>query len=752
MSGARGGLGRMIAMGIALALTLLLLGAREASAGKYTVAQCGWHLGADADWADTSGGKFRPDAYCATPPAADPFDGVHMKSFTVGGASTVSGTRFSRWRWSAPAGTGITRVSATWWHALHDGLEQRIGAIGASGAFQPFAQAWSTDTILRDFVVGFSSPMVALEDRLLCARAESKWCSLEPGSWSGIRALTITLEDNTAPIAVVGGELTNAGWHRGPQTVGFSGSDVGGGLHYAETTLDGARIGLWQHYCTLAWIGGELRGTRMAPCELSGTGMAAIDSRSFSDGPHTLRHCEIDIAGNAACAPERTVLIDNNPPAHPLDLTLAGNDGWRRTNDFDLSWTNPNQGPASPIGGAIWRIDGPDGYRDDGHFVEARDIRALPNLRVPRAGGYTVTVRLRDQAGNEAPTATAKVALRLDDVAPTVAFAVPAGDGVPDAVRAEIVDAHSGPAGGTIRMRRLGTEEWSELPTKLERGDDPSRAALLARVPDDLPPGTYVFRASAVDGAGNEATSARRADGAEMAVRKVAEPNRAATSPGSRPARARTRIFARLRRGTRRAQNLTVPFGAPATLSGRLVDAEGAGLAGRRLRIVARPSRGALAKRRILTARTGRHGGFTLRIPIGPSRRLTVAFAGDSGSEPARRAPLILRSRAGIELHGGPTALATGGRLLLWGRVRSRGAAIPRRGKLVAIQYYETAARRWRPVLVTRSDHSGRFRASYRFRYVTGVASIRLRAVALAEERWPYVPGASEPVTVRVSG
>jgi hypothetical protein len=90
--------------------------------------------------------------------------------------------------------------------------------------------------------------------------------------------------------------------------------------------------------------------------------------------------------------------------------------------------------------------------------------------------------------------------------------------------------------------------------------------------------------------------------------------------------------------------------------------------------------------------------------------------------------------------------------LRLSGRVRGRGAAIPRRGKLVAIQYLEAATHRWRPVLVTRTDHGGRFRAHYRFRYVSGAASIRLRATALAEERWPYAPGSSRPLTVRVAG
>ena len=49
MSGTRAGVGRIVAMGVALALALLLLAAKEATAGKYAVAQCGWYIGADAN-------------------------------------------------------------------------------------------------------------------------------------------------------------------------------------------------------------------------------------------------------------------------------------------------------------------------------------------------------------------------------------------------------------------------------------------------------------------------------------------------------------------------------------------------------------------------------------------------------------------------------------------------------------------------------------------------------------------------------
>ncbi|HWB70505.1 MAG TPA: hypothetical protein VG518_11065, partial [Solirubrobacterales bacterium] len=247
----------------------------------------------------------------------------------------------------------------------------------------------------------------------------------------------------------------------------------------------------------------------------------------------------------------------------------------------------------------------------------------------------------------------------------------------------------------------------------------------------------------------NSASSTRRADGTEMALRKVPEP---APLKPAEPVRGKTRVFARLGWRHRLATDLTIPFRAGAFVTGRLTSAEGAGLAGRELRVVSRPSHGALGGVEEKTVGTGPRGGFRAGLPAGPSRRVTVSFAGDGGLERSRRPSLALRVRGGLGLRVSPRALHTGQVLRLRGRVRALGAPLPRRGKLVAIQYLEAATHRWRPVLVTRSDHSGAFRAHYRFRYVTGAASIRLRATALAEDGWPYAPGSSAPVTVRVSG
>jgi hypothetical protein len=753
MSGTRGGLGRIVAMGVALALALLLLAAKEASAGKYAVAQCGWYVGADASWADTTGGaKFRSDGWCVPPAGQDPFDGAHLKSFTRDGQATVSGTRFARWRWEAPPGTGISQVRGTWWHALHDGMEQRIGVGTWNGGFDAFAAATVTDTAPREFVAGFNPAQPALEDRLLCARGADKWCSLDAGSWSAVRALTITIQDDQGPNASVGGQVVGPGWHRGSQGVGFAGDDVGGGVRFSETIVDGARVNLTEYPCAKASIGGEWRATQMRPCSTGVSASATIDTGRFSDGPHAIHQCSIDFAGNPGCTADLTFYVDNNPPAHPRALTLAGGEAWRRGNDFDSAWVNPDQGAASSIGGASWRITGPAGYDSGAKFAPGRDLSALQNLFVPRAGAYVLSVWLRDEAGNENASSAATLPLRLDDVPPGVAFEpAAAGDSLPTQIRAQIEDVHSGPAAGEIHYRRLDAQQWTELPAKFQSGEAPDRAELIARLPGDLGPGTYVFRADAVDAAGNTATTTRRADGTEMSVRKLARDPIVGVGRAA-PARGKARIFARLGWHRRRASELTVPFGAGAVLSGRLVDAEGAGLAARFLRVVSRPSRGALGKASVERIETGDHGVFQLQLGPGTSRRISISFPGDGGLDRAERSPLTLRVRSGVELLVSPRRVRTGATVSFDGRVRSPGAPLPRRGKLVAIQYFESAANRWRPILVARSDHAGRFHALYRFRYISGSARIRIRATVLPEERWPYAPGSSRPLVVRVTG
>jgi hypothetical protein len=738
--------GGMFAIGVALGMLVALALAGEARAARYAVAQCGWYAGVNAQWLDTTGGgKFRPDAWCPSP-GADPFDGAHVKALTRNAVS-VSGNRFAGWRWSAPPGTGITQVRGTWWHALHDGMEQRLGSVGWNGAFNPFAIASTTDVGLRNFVAGFPAPVAAFESRLLCARAVSKWCSLEQPSWSSVRALTITVEDDGAPSAIVGGPLTAPGWKRGAVSVGFTASDAGAGVRFGETFVDGSRVNLTEYPCAKAYIGSQWEATQMQPCLTTVSGTAVVDTNAFSDGRHLAHHCAIDFAGNFACSGNLTVAIDNHAPSHLRNLTLAGGGGWRRSNDFDVSWENPDQGPASPLFGAYWRVYGPAGYDTGDQLAWRAAPSNLRGITVPHSGSYRLCVWLRDEAGNSDAGTAVCTPLLFDNVAPDVAFAGSKDDeddGIPEEIHAQVEDADSGAAaGGTISYRRVNDPRWHELVTKTRPGAAPGSAELVAPTPE-IDPGTYVFRVEARDHAGNTAATTRRADGSQMAIRKL--------PPVPPPPRAITRIFAWLDLHGRQRSELTVPFGAPATVAGHLEEADGDGLAGRVVHVVSRPSRGATAPVTVEDVRTGPHGEFGLALGPGPSRRVTVSFDGDGRYQGSARPSMMLRVRGAISLKVSRRRLRTGQRVVFSGRVEASGAPIPRRGKLVAIQYLERSTRRWRPVLVTRSGHRGRYRARYRFRYVKGRAAIRLRAVSLPEGRWPYARGASRALTVRVSG
>jgi hypothetical protein len=495
-----------------------LLAATPARAAKYAVAQCGWRAGAEASWSDSTDGRaFRSQRLCL-PAGRDAFEGARLKSLARPGAA-VAGSELARWRWSAPEGTGIVNVRGSWWGALHHGFQHRLGTADGSGRFIPFATARAGSAIPAAFAAGFRQPRRSFESRLLCARA-SAGCDSRPGSFAAVRALTITLQEESAPRATLSGTILAGGWLRGVQELSYAASDAGSGLRFSETGIDGARVARTEHRCAARRIGGSWKATRMRPCEPQRSGTHAIATGALRDGRHSLRHCSEDFAGNTTCSEAREVLLDNTPPAAPRGLTAVTGRGRRSAGRFLVRWSNPDQENGSPIAAAGYRLLGRGGF-DSGPRYAVGGVSSL-QLRLPGRGPYRLLVWLRDSAGNE----TQRNA-------------------------------------GQLELRR--------------------------RTP------------------------------ASVSLRVSAE---------------------------------AVRVGEPITLRGRVLPAD----------------------------------------------------------------------------------------------------AIPARGKLVAIQFYERAARRWRPALLLRTDRRGTFRRRYRFRSITGTAVVRLRAAVPTEARWPYAFGASRPVQVRVRG
>lgn len=722
-----------VALILLLALAWLVAGpVPGAGAARYTVAQCGWKVGNDGDWLETASERFSRSSWCGVPAGSDAWDGVHVTSGIRGSTAAIGGTRFSRWRWSAPPTTGIVTVTGTRWNVLKDNFQHRLGSAAPGGPFTPFAEYTATDTA-RSFSRSFAPAAAAFESRLLCALPSDRYCSVTGTSLAGVRGLTMTVNDPVAPAATLNGEFRSERWLGGTQAVEYTASDAGSGVSSSQTWVDGVVRAETDHPCSKARIAGQWQAEKMQPCRTGADGRHVIDTTRLSDGPHQITSCAIDFALNRGCAVAATLRSDNTPPSAPRGLAVVGGDGWHRSGEFAVSWVEPDQGVAAPIAGSRHRITGPGGF--DTGVVEAASSGGLSGIELRTPGEYRLSVWLVDAAGNENPATSSDATLRFDDIPPS-AFLVPPIRNLPEQLQVRIQDEHSGPAGGTVEYRRKGGDQWRGLPTRMDRSGE--QAELTARFPsDDLPPGIYAIRATVRDGAGNETVAYVRANGTRLTLRA--------------PLKRATRIEARLTGGESSGRSATVPYGRAATVSGRLRADGGGGVAGEQVTISQLFGAGSRATRSVGMVRTGPGGRFALRLPAGPSRRVTVTFAGDqrlSGSSAVLRLGVL----GSLSFSATPNRLQTGQRVRFRGRVRSGAARLPSRGNLIAIRYFEKSSSTWRPMLVTRTDAWGRYRASYRFRYITGTARIRMRATLLPSQAFPYLPANSPVAHLRVRG
>lgn len=728
----------LVRIGLVAVLALLtMVGAtREAQAAKYSVVQCGWGVGKEAGWGENASARYNHSALCV-PPGSDVWGGVEIRTYTRPGAGSAAAATTGRWIWTAPPHTLITNVRGTWWHQLRNQFQHRLGGIQANGNFH-LTHSSGSSRGMEAFAAGFGWGVQTFESRLICARAAPNRCDTNPSSSAMVRALTITLEENQAPAIGLSGSMFVPGWKRGVIDVAYWSADLGSGIRTAETLIDGARGGYSEHACEAILIGGVLHGRKMLPCSLHAGGSHPINTAGLSDGLHSFSTCVTDFAGNRRCTGPDHFHIDNHAPAAPVGLGAVGGEGWRRQSNFEFAWSNPAQGGASPITGATYRVTGPGGFDTGEMFQDGMGISGLPGPKLPTAGEYRVSVRLHDQAGHTSAANAASATLRFDDVPPEVGFRGFSEVGMPERIRARIVDGHSGPAGGSISYRRQGTTAWIELPAGLEATGRPGEADLVAKFPSDtLEPDRYEFRAVGRDAAGNSAESNQRIDGGGAMV-------------ADGPLKAATKLEAQLEAGGQVGNNLTAGFLDQPMVGGRLTEATGRPLGGRELRVAVTPEAGAKTALSRYKVTTGADGRFSFRLGHSTSRRIEVRFAGDARLAASRAPDLGLSVVAALTMRAKRKRVVTGTVLRLSGQVDMRDAKAPPEGKLVTVQYRDRRAKLWRPVVFVRSDSAGHFWARYRFRFITRPTRIRMRAVALPEALWPYAASVSKPFNVRV--
>jgi len=704
----------------------------RAGAARYNVVQCGWKVGTEGQWLDTSSGRFNSSTWCGVPEKSDPWDGIHVTSGTRTSTRLVRGTDLARWRWQAPSGTGIVSVSGNRWHVLKDHFRHRLGSVAQSGGFTSFADYSVTDTTRHHFSKYFSPEVKAFESRLVCARPQGYNCDVKGTSLAGVRALTFTLDDPSRPTIDVKGPFGQGVWVKGSQEFTLASKDSGSGIQQQEFQVGRSVVIRQEENCARKLITGHWRATRLKPCEAQARTVHNLATDRFSDGPHLVRACAQDFASNRTCTADLTLHMDNTAPAPPLSLEVIGGDQWRSNNGFSLTWGLPDQGRAAPVTLARFVLTGPEGVIVGPSVTES--VNSLNGLQLPAPGEYRVEVWLVDAAGNEQRAASARATLRLDDVPPSV-YLLRSGPDRPDLVQAAVGDAHSGPEGGLIQVRRRGSETWQDLATSFNR----ERGWLTADFDSDSRlPGTWEVRATGVDRAGNQNSSTQLQDGSTLLLQA--------------PAKTETDIDARLSSGRRKGRDIKIRLGQRATVTGRLVTGRGRGIPSAQVRIVQTPDGPGRGDPALSTVTTDRSGRFRLGLRPGVSRQVTAIYTGSESLGRSSVGPLRLRVSAGLSFRARPPRLSTGGRVRFSGRVTPGRAAREARGSIVQIQYLEAASGRWRPVLVTRIGPGGRYRSSYRFRYVTGTARIRLRAQLFSSRGSPWATTVSRPVMVLVKG
>lgn len=442
------------------------------------------------------------------------------------------------------------------------------------------------------------------------------------------------------------------------------------------------------------------------------------------------------------------VRVDTTPPDvelhgvpsgwvdHPVEVTALAT-------DLRSGMTGGGAGPVTALS-----VDGAMPTAANGHRA---------STVIAAEGVHTVAYYARDAGGNVSGGAggTPSKLVRIDRSPPRVAFAASLDPSDPELLEARVSDDLStpDPSRGSIAIRPARSHrQFSPLPTTVA-GD-----RLLARWDSDrYPPGSYEFRATGYDSAGNAASSQRRVNGTAMVLpAPLKAPTRLLAGFGGRQLVWHRCVRVELQRQCRhevvesferRPTTRVVPYGSSVAVGGMMTSAAGGPLAGLPVQVIEVFS-GGDADRRARTVETAADGSFFSRLAPGASRRIEFVFAGTRTLAGAAGRVTGLAVQAGVRMRASSSTAAIGGRPVVFSGTVEDAEAIPAEGKAVELQF-RLPGLPWTQFRTIRTDRRGHFRHPYRFSDddSRGVR-FQLRAFVPAEEGWPYEPAASRPVAV----
>jgi hypothetical protein len=364
--------------------------------------------------------------------------------------------------------------------------------------------------------------------------------------------------------------------------------------------------------------------------------------------------------------------------------------------------------------------------RHPGYDVDAVDVT------VPSSDRWTLRVWLEDAAGNHNPASAQEIELLADTTPPSVRL-LDRTASEPGALYVEASDGLSGIALSELEVRRDGNQLWHSVPVAA------TQRGFVGVVDDELlPRGRYRVRARVSDRAGNEET--------------------ATSDPLGLPFRVATHIRVGHRKrvkvqgiGGRRARRIlvkrpTARFGRPVVLHGRLSAPGGNPLADRDVNVAERSSDAESVWQPVATVRTDQRGRFRFKARPGASRQLQFRFGG-TPTVRGTSSIVQLRVLAASTLGVSQAKVVNGEQVMFRGIVQGE---LPPAGKLVQLQVFSRGT--WLSFATPRADQRGKWQHAYRFTATRGVTRYRFRARLPRETGFPYAPGTSRRVTVKVIG
>jgi hypothetical protein len=545
----------------------------------------------------------------------------------------------------------------------------------------------------------------------------------------------------------------------------------GSGPHVSASLLfDDVRPGSARVLGPVAWVGGgrpaALRIEQPpGPLPVSGIrGYAiAVDRQALGSAcaaPGRCSEAETNVSAATAAEPVSLgALPEGISFAHVVAVSGAGLSSAVETVELRIDATRPDvtlagvpqgwaDGPVRLQAAASDPLSGMAASGPGGPFTAIAIDGGLPTVSpgpevaatVSGDGIHQVSFYGRDAAGNNGDGRTGaappfSTVVRIDTSSPALAFVATRDPSDPERIEALVGDPLSGPSPdrGSISLRPVGTRApFQPLATSVSPG------RLVAHWDSDAyPTGTYEFRASGFDLAGNAGSGDRRTDGARMVL---ANPLKTPTeiSFGLQPRRRGEQGPARRAAG-----------GGAIAVRGRLASVTGSPLGGVAVEVVETFDAGAETRQRLTRVFTAADGGFQLRLAPGPSRLVEARFAGNRLLTRAGSEPLRLAVPAAVRFHASAATATIGGAPVLFsGRVGSRGARIPRSGLPVELQF-RVPGSPWSEFRTVQTDPHGRFRYAYAFSDddSRGIR-FQFRAAAVPQENWPYERAASRAVAV----